>query len=128
MTPASHTGLRVFQGGGMSNPVTTNLLLGTIAAALVSIAVRPYVAPNTVHAQANQRDFYIEPGVQMLRMPDGRGQVFGKVIVDLRNGKIWGFPTYSQDVYPTNIKNGKLPVSQPFALGQFALDETSKLP
>jgi hypothetical protein len=119
----------VSQGGGVNNPLITNLLLGTIAAALVSIAVRPYVEPNVVHAQArNGGDFYIEPGVQMLRMPDGRGQVFGKVIVDLRNGKIWGFPTYSQDVYPTNLKNGKLPVSQPFALGQFALDETSKLP
>ena len=111
----------------MNNLVTTNLLLATIAAALVAIAVRPYVEPNVVHAQAgNQRDFYIEPGVQILRMPDGRGQVFGKVIVDLRNGRIWGFPTYSSDVYPTNIKDGKLPVSRPFALGQFALDETSK--
>jgi hypothetical protein len=113
----------------MNNPLITNLLLGTIAAALVSIAVRPYVEPNVVHAQTgNQRDFYIEPGVQMLRMPDGRGQIFGKVIVDLRNGRIWGFPTYSSDVYPTNLKDGKPPVSHPFPLGQFALDETSKLP
>jgi hypothetical protein len=113
----------------MSNPLATNLLLATIAAALVSIAVRPYVEPNVVHAQmGNERNFYIEPGVQMLRMPDGRGQLFGKVIVDLRNGKIWGFPTYSSDVYPTNLKDGKPPVSHPFALGQFALDETSKLP
>ena len=111
----------------MNNLLTTNLLLATIAAALVAIAVKPYVEPNVVHAQAgNERSFYIEPGVQTLRMPDGRGQLFGKVIVDLRNGKIWGFPTYSTDVYPTNIKDGKPPVSRPFALGQFALDETSK--
>jgi hypothetical protein len=113
----------------MSKHITTNVLLATIAAALVAIAVRPYVELNVVHAQSgNERGFYIEPGVQMLRMPDGSGQLLGKVIVDLRNGKIWGFPTYSPDVYPTNIKNGKPPVSHPFALGQFALDETSKQP
>jgi hypothetical protein len=35
----------------------------------------------------------------MLRAPDNGRQVLGKVVVDLRNSNIWGFPTLTQEPY-----------------------------
>jgi hypothetical protein len=56
---------------------TTNLLLMLIAIALIAIAIRPYLAPDPVHAQSGSPSIliYIEPGTQMLRAPDGSQQV-----------------------------------------------------
>ena len=52
----------------------TNSLLLVIAVALVAIAARPYVSPTPVAAeQSPAHAYYIEPGVQMLRYPDGTG-------------------------------------------------------
>jgi hypothetical protein len=105
----------------------TNFLLLLIAVALIAIAVRPYIDPAPAQAQtAAQHAFYIEPGVQMLRMPDGSGQVYGKMVVDLRNGKIWGFPTGSPNPYPSYPTDNKPAVSRPFALGKFAFEDTDK--
>jgi hypothetical protein len=111
----------------MKNGVVTNLLLLTIAVALIAIASRPYVDPMPAEAQSlSAHTFYIEPGVQMLRYPDGKGQVYGKVVVDMRNGKIWGFPTGTPDPYPSYPMNSKPAVSRPFALGRFAFEDTEK--
>lgn len=105
----------------------TNSLLLVIAVALVAIAARPYVSPTPVAAeQTPSHAFYIEPGVQMLRYPDGTGQVYGKVVVDLRSGKIWGFPTGTADPYPSYPLDSKPTVSKPFALGRFAFEDTEK--
>jgi hypothetical protein len=105
----------------------TNFLLLLIAVALIVIAVKPYIDPVPAQAQtAAQHAFYIEPGVQMLRMPDGSGQVYGKMVVDLRNGKIWGFPTGSLNPYPSYPTDNKPTVSRPFALGKFAFEDTDK--
>jgi hypothetical protein len=62
-----------------------------IAVSLGTIAFRPILAPSEVRAQGSEGyPFYVEPGVAMLRAPDGSRQVFGKVVVDLRSGKVWG--------------------------------------
>jgi hypothetical protein len=107
--------------------VLTNALLGVIAMALVVIAARPYVSPVPVAADsAPAHAFYIEPGVQNLRYPDGTGQVYGKVVVDLRSGKIWGFPTGTVDPYPSYPLDSKPTVSKPFALGRYAFEDTEK--
>ena len=107
--------------------VLTNALLGVIAMALVVIAARPYVSPVPVAADSSAAHaFYIEPGVQMLRYPDGTGQVYGKVVVDLRSGKIWGFPTGTTDSYPSYPLDSKPAVSKPVALGRFAFEDTEK--
>jgi hypothetical protein len=111
----------------MRKPALTNLLLSLIAIALIAIAIRPYISPAPAHAQSTSANsFYIEPGVQMLRAPNGSSQVYGKVVVDLRNGKIWGFPTGSLDPYPSNPLDSKPTTSHPFALGKFAFDEIEK--
>ena len=77
----------------MRKDATTNLLPMLIAIALIAIAIRPYLAPHPVHAQSGSPyPFYIEPGTQMLRAPDGSQQVYGRVVVDMRAGKVWGRP------------------------------------
>ena len=50
----------------------------------------------------------------MLRQPDGSGQAYGKVVIDLRNGKIWGFPTGTLDTYPSNPLDSKPVTSTPW--------------
>jgi hypothetical protein len=103
-------------------------LLIIIAVFLGVIALRPALTPPAVHAQgAEGYPFYIEPGVSMLRAPDGSRQVYGKVVVDLRNGKIWGFPTLTSDSpYPIDQVNSTPPTSHPFLLGKYAFGDTEK--
>ncbi|WP_251106270.1 hypothetical protein [Alloacidobacterium dinghuense] len=98
----------------MRRNTCTNLLLLIIAIALVAIAVRPYIAPHPVNAQSSSAyPFYFEPGTQMLRAPDGTKQLYGRVVVDMRNGKVWGFPTNTPDTYPVNQMDTKPQVSRP---------------
>ena len=111
----------------MKIDVSVKTLLVIIAVSLASIAFRPLLMPAPVRAQAEEGyPFYIEPGTFMLRAPDGRQQVYGKVMVDLRNGKVWGFPTMTQDPYPSNPMNSTPPVSHPFLLARFAFGDTNK--
>ncbi len=106
---------------------TTKLLLLVIAFSLAVIALRPYIAPATAQAQSEAPyPFYIEPGAQMLRAPDGSKQVLGRVVIDMRTGKVWGFPTNSQDTYPSNPMTTKIETSHPFELGRFAFEDTLK--
>jgi hypothetical protein len=66
------------------------------------------VAP-TVQAQNVSSPIYIEPGVTMLRSPDGSRQVLGKVVLDLQNGNVWGFPTTVQQPFPVDVTKLSLP-------------------
>lgn len=111
----------------MRRNTCTNLLLLIIAIALVAIAVRPYIAPHPVNAQSSSAyPFNFEPGTQMLRAPDGTKQLYGRVVVDMRNGKVWGFPTNTPDTYPVNQMDTKPQVSRPFYLGRFAFEEADR--
>lgn len=102
-------------------------LLLIIAASLVSIAIRPLISPGSALAQSGEGyPLYIEPGTYMLRAPDGSQQVYGKVVVDLRNGKVWGFPTTTQDPYPSNPVSNTPPTSRPFLLARYAFRDTDK--
>jgi hypothetical protein len=102
-------------------------LLLVIAVSLGVIAVRPYVAPPVVEAQSGDGyPFYVEPGTAMLRAPDGTRQVLGKVVVDMRSGNIWGFPTMTQDPYPAAGAQTTPQTSHPFLLGKFALTDMDK--
>jgi hypothetical protein len=104
----------------------TIVLLSIIAVALVAIAMEPIFAPHPAEAQTALYPFYIEPGSELLRAPDGTSQVYGKVVVDMRNGKIWGFPTLAPQSYPSSGLQNKPPTSRPFELGKFAFEDTNK--
>jgi hypothetical protein len=105
----------------------TNILLLLIAMSLITIAVRPTLKPLPVAAEANsEHRLFLEPGVQMLRAPDGSRNVYGRVVVDLRTGNVWGFPTPTGDPYPFDPANTKPDTSHPFPLGRFALEDMDK--
>src|SRR6185437_13310436 len=90
---------------------------------LIADLAKPFwsaVAP-VVQAQSSTYPIYIEPGVTMLRAPDGSRQVLGKVVIDLRNGDVWGFPTTVQQPFPIDVTQSKPPTSTPFRLGRFDL-------
>jgi hypothetical protein len=63
---------------------------------------RPAADLSRDFAQSSQlsRSLYIEPGVTMLRAPDGSRQVLGKVMIDLSTGNVWGLPTTVEQPYP----------------------------
>jgi hypothetical protein len=106
--------------------VVKSLLL-VIAVSLATIASRPYIAPTAVMAESGDaHDVYVEPGTVLLRAPDGSRQVLGKVVVDLRNGNIWGFPTLTPDPYPSTGSQTTPQTSHPFLLGRFALADMDK--
>jgi hypothetical protein len=97
----------------------TKLVLTAIALLLAVMAWRPAVFPAAVHAQSGAADLYIEPRTYTLRKPDGTAQVEGRVVIDLRSGDVWGFPTMSSAPYPVDMTNTKPPVSEPMYLGRF---------
>ncbi len=97
----------------------TKVVLTWITLFLGAIAIRPIVSPAPAFASLSPADLYIEPGVQSLRAPDGSKDVFGKVVVDLRTGAIWGFPTGTKSPYPIVPTQSQPPVSRPFLLGHF---------
>jgi hypothetical protein len=111
----------------MRRDTYTNVLLLIIAIALSVMAIRPYIAPQTIAAQSSEPyPFYFEPGTQILRAPDGSKQVYGRVVVDMRNGRLWGFPTSTTDTDPTNPVDAKPSISRPFYLGRFAFEDADR--
>ncbi len=99
----------------------TKVMLTVIAVFLGIIALRPAVKPAPVQAQSDYSYLYVEPGTTSLRKPDGTRQVEGKIVVDMRNGDVWGFPTLSGMglPYPVDPAHRLPPVSEPMYLGQF---------
>jgi hypothetical protein len=111
----------------MKNPATTNILLLVIAVALVAIALKPLRQPPSAKAQTqNFAPLYIEPGTQLIRAPDGSQNVYGKMVVDLQTGRIWGFPTLNGEPYPVDTSSTKPPVSHGIFLGTFAFGDMYK--
>ena len=111
----------------MKLDVFTKLMLAVIAALLAVLVFRPIAQPAPVRAQAAEGyPFYIEPGYTMLRKPDGSAQMYGKVVIDMRNGDIWGFPTLSQSPYPIDTAQTKPPQSSPMYLGRFKFSEATR--
>jgi|SRR5579862_4432873 len=102
-------------------------VLLVIAILLAVLAIRPLAQPTTtVRAQSQAADgfpFYVEPGYTMIRKPDGTAQMYGKMVIDMRNGDIWGFPTSSQSPYPIDMSQPKPPKSSPIYLGKFIFDQ-----
>jgi len=94
-------------------------LLTVIALFLGMIALRPVISPGAVLAQSDFSYLYVEPRTTLLRKPNGDQQVEGKMVIDMRNGDIWGFPTLSSTPYPIDTLRSTPPVSTPMYLGKF---------
>jgi hypothetical protein len=102
-------------------------MLATAVLFLGLIALRPVLNPQPVQAQStDDYPLYFEPGAVMLRAPDNSRQVWGKMAIDQRTGKIWGFPTFQQQPYPIDMTASTPPTSHPIYLGRFALADTQK--
>jgi hypothetical protein len=99
--------------------IYTTFVLTVIALFLGVIALRPVARPATVLAQSDSNYLYVEPRTTMLRKPDGRRQVEGKVVIDMRNGDIWGFPTFRRHPIQSTRLNSTPPVSNAMYLGRF---------
>jgi len=97
----------------------TRMLLAIIAVALAALALRPHFEATTVQAQESGVHVFFEPGTTMITSPDKNSQFYGKVVVDLDNGKIWGFPTSTPAPYPVDSLNSAPPTSRPVYLGKF---------
>jgi hypothetical protein len=110
----------------MKSNATTNLLLAIIALLLFALVISPLRRPEPVLAQTPDVDYFFEPGTFFVRAPDNSQQVYAKVAIDLRNGRVWGFPTLTPLPYPSDPIYNKPQVSHPFLLGRFALEDTKK--
>lgn len=97
----------------------SKIILTAIAFLLGLSAIRPFGDIRPVQAQFDYGHLYIEPGTTILRNVDGSGAVQGKVVVDRRNGDIWGFPTRTTAPYPVVPVSHEPPVSKPMYLGRY---------
>jgi hypothetical protein len=105
---------------------TVRLLLASIALLLAALVFRPLAQPTPALAQSDSANFYVEPGYTMLRKPDGSGQMYGKMMIDMRTGDIWGFPTLDQSPYPIDSTKSEPPRSRPMYLGKFVLSDAHR--
>jgi hypothetical protein len=105
---------------------TVKLLLASIVLMLAALVLRSIVQPAPVQAQSNSNNFYVEPGYTMLRKPDGSGQMYGKMMIDMRTGDIWGFPTLVDGPYPVDAGKSEPPHSRPIYLGKFVLSDAHR--
>lgn len=99
----------------------TTILLTIAVLLLFANLLKEWTLPPVTHAQSLQTPLYIEPGVYMMRAPNGSRQVLGKIVIDLATGNVWGFPTTTQNPYPVDVTSTDPPVSKPFRLGKFDL-------
>ena len=106
----------------------TKAILIVIVVLLGILVVLPVLQPAPVRAQASEAyPFYIEPGVTTIRKPDGTGQWYGRMVVDMRTGDIWGFPMPAQNTpYPVYGPSDNPKVSHPMYLGRMAFSEATR--
>jgi hypothetical protein len=97
-----------------------SLLLLT-AVFLGIIALRPYLAPPVVRAQS-EVVYPITFGPSRV-LTLNNAVIEGNVVVDLRNGNVWGFPLFAQ---PSGTFDKSLPVSHPVLVGRLALEDLNK--
>ncbi len=99
-------------------------LLVVIALLLAAVAFRPVAHPPSVLAQSGTAyPFFIEQGTVSLKKPDGN-VTWGKVVIDMRSGDVWGFPMKAQNTpYPVYGQGDTAKVSHPMYLGRMAFDE-----
>ena len=106
----------------------TKAILAVIAVFLGILVFRPMFQPAPVRAQVEEGGypFFVEPGYTTIRKPDGTAQMYGKMVIDMRNGDIWGFPTLTTSPYPIDSAQTKPPKSYPMYMGKFMFSEVTQ--
>jgi hypothetical protein len=105
-----------------SNDRFTKVVLSAGTCMLAVIALRPIFMSTPVEAQSPSNNLYIEPGVISIRNPDGGGTIGdGRMMIDMKTGDVWGFPTQAGSPYPIDPINKTPPTSKPVYLGRFDL-------
>lgn len=122
--------VRTMSGHSMSH--YTNVILTVIALLLAALVFRPVTNPAPVLAQSSEpARYFFEPGTVGIRSPEGGNAGEGKMVVDLRTGDIWAFPTLlaAHGVpYPIDPKVSKPPTVQPILLGRYDLSAMKRVP
>ena len=95
------------------------VILALVAIKLGLMIVAPLQSLPVVQAQSDYSHYFIEPGTTVIRDPGNGQQVQGKVVIDRRNGDVWGFPTASSAPFPVVVYSKEPPVSKPVYLGRF---------
>jgi hypothetical protein len=107
----------------------TKAVLTAITLLLAVLALQSTLHTVPVLADSDQPHFYIEPGITNLRKTDGSSLGDGKVVIDLRNGDVWGFPTVQFGaLYPVDISTNKPPTATPTYLGRFDFSAMKQMP
>ena len=96
-------------------------LLMLIVVLLGLIALRPYLAPPVVRAQ--YEDVYPIIFGPSHELTVAGSAIQGNVVLDLRNGNVWGFPPLVQS---SEFFDKPLPVSHPVLIGRLALEDLNK--
>ncbi|MGA3323686.1 MAG: hypothetical protein ABSF45_04385 [Terriglobia bacterium] len=52
--------------------------------------------------------------------------VTGRIVIDLRNGNVWGFPEFLETSPQDFVMNPHVPTSHPVLLGKWALTDMDK--
>jgi hypothetical protein len=95
-------------------------------AALALLAFRELRSPAPAAAQAPPPYYWVEPGTVDIPLADG-GNALGKVIVDLNNGDVYGFPVLGPKLpYPGWQLSERRPLtSKPVYLGRYDFSRMS---
>ena len=106
------------------NNVSTRLVLIAAIGFLVLPGLHAFIN-SPVEAQSSPANLYIEPGTVAIRAPGSGGAIRdGKVVIDLKNGDLWGFPTnLAGSPCPIDPISGKPPIYEPVYLGRFNFSE-----
>lgn len=102
--------------------IYSRIVLTVIAIVLCLLVFRSPIG--TVRAQSDSAAtaIYVEPGTVAIRSPAGGTLGEGKMMIDLKSGDVWGFPTTSSaSPYPVDPNSTTPPVSTPIYLGKFDL-------
>lgn len=102
------------------------VLVLSVAIFLAGMSFHRWFAPARVAAESQSYNFYVEPGSVTMQPPDKSGQFYGKMMVDMETGNIWGFPTIVASPYPVDAVHTSPPTSHPVFLGRFDLAATRK--
>jgi hypothetical protein len=108
----------------LGNNVLIRVVLIFVAGFLVLAGLQRAIN-SPVEAQSPSTSLYIEPGTIIIRAPDTGGTIGeGKMVIDLKTGNIWGFPTnVTGSPYPIDPIKGKPAVSKPVYLGRLDFSE-----